>query len=385
MTVPSSADLRDRYDRGYYLGDCGGHAEYALFGGRKLEDPRQAAVHALAAVRSGERILDIGCGRGELARALAADGASVTAIDYSPEAVALARETVDVPGVRIVCGDATQFTDEAGFDLAIASDVIEHLSTAELDQLYSNVSAMLRPAGSFIAHTWPNAWMYRYGYPRRRAEAAQRGEDWPADPRTPYELAMHINEQRPNRLRRELRAHFEYVAVWLGTAEDARGSLARRFTVDEAREASDIFAYASHRPIDVASVLARITTNRIDVADETVRLDDATAPALVRPGEPFVAEVTLTNDSDAVLSSFMPYPVRFAYLWFDKRGERVGGDRGRSIVAPAARAHGSGRYALRVVAPDRAGRFTLRVTLVQELVRWFSSVAELAIDVAEGL
>lgn len=383
-TGPSSAHIRDRYDREYYLGDCGGHVEYGLFHGRKLEDPRLATVHALAAVRSGDRVIDIGCGRGEVTRAFAVDGAAVTAIDYSSEALDLARETVDVPGVRFVCGDATTFADSAGFDVAVASDVIEHLAPTELDRLYANVATMLRPSGSLIVHTWPNAWMYRYGYPRRRADAALRGETWPVDPRTPYERAMHINEQSPNVLRRQLRAHFPHVVVWLGTADDPRGSLARRFTSNDARTATDVFAYASHRPIDAARLLSRITTGPLDIDDAAVRIRDAAAPLRVRHSEPFVAEVTLVNDSDATLTSFTPNPVRFAYLWLDEHGASVGDDRGRSMIAPAASPRATGTYAVRVVPPDRPGRFTLRLTIVQELVRWFSTRAELRIELTDA-
>jgi len=379
--APSSASLRERYDRDYYLHDCGGYAEFEVLHGRKLEDRRLAAVHALAAARPGDRVLDIGCGRGELAHAFAQGGAAVTAIDYSEDALALAREVAGDQTVRFVAGDATAFTDPDGFDIAVASDVIEHLAPPELDRLYRNAAEMLRPSGSLVVHTWPNAWMYRYGYPRRRAEMAQRGTLLPADPRTPYERAMHINEQSPHRLRRQLRRYFPHVLVWLAGAEDPRGSLARRFTCAEARDAPHVYAYASHRPIDAAELVLRVTTERLDLPDDAVEISNATAPARVRSGAPFAAEVTLHNRSDAVLSSFMPHPVRFAYLWLDAGGARIGGDQGRSLIAPAALPHESRRHPVRIEAPQRTGRLTLRLTVVQELVRWFGARADLIVEV----
>jgi hypothetical protein len=202
----------------------------------------------------------------------------------------------------------------------------------------------------------------------------------PEDPRTPTERALNINEQCPNRLRRQLRAHFPHVLVWLSTADDPRGSLAREFTRDDARTASDINAVASRHPIDGAQLLARISTGRLDVDDAAISLSDASAPARVRVGQPFAAEVTLSNHSPATLSSFPPFPVRFAYLWFDERGASAGGNHGRSLIAPAAGPNEQRRYQVRVVAPEHGGRYTLRLTLVQEFVRWFGAYADATVD-----
>ena len=369
------------YDRSYYLGDCGGHEQFAQFGGRKLEDPRLDAVYALAAAGPGTRVLDVGCGRGELCYALAANGAQVTAIDYSADAIAIARRTAGDTPVRFVCGDATTFHDRGGYDIAIASDVIEHLAPCELDRLYANLAGMLRPGGAFVVHTWPNAWMHRHGYQHRRAHAAARGEVWPDDPRTPYEHAMHINEQRPNVLRRQLQAAFEHVVVWVGTNTDPAGSLARPFNVAGYRDAADVYAIASHRPIDRSQILARITSKPLAEENVVVSLHAPAVPARVQAGEPFVAEVTLRNDGAAALASFHPNPVRFAYIW-SNGGGTIGADTGRSRIAPRAEPGSGRRYGVGVVAPAQPGPYTLRITLVQELVRWFDANVELAVEVA---
>jgi 2-polyprenyl-3-methyl-5-hydroxy-6-metoxy-1,4-benzoquinol methylase len=379
--MTTSREIREKYDSAYYLDDCGGYREYALFAGRKLEDPRLAAIHALTAPSAGARVLDVGCGRGELAFAFASNGAQVTAIDYSADALTLARATAGDLPVRFVCADVTTFVDPGGFDLAVASDVIEHLAATELDGLYRRLAAMLWPDGSLVLHTWPNAWMYRYGYARRRLEAARHGESWPEDPRTPYERAMHINEQRANVLRRQLRAWFPHARVWFGSAADARGSLATPFTVAEMRDAADLFAVASHRPIDDAALLARITMPALREQDGLVELSLAVAPPRVRAGEPFAASVALRNDGDFSLASFFPYPVRFADRWLDESGTEVG-ESSRSLIAPAAGPGTATRYPVRAVAPARPGRYILRLSLVQEFVRWFAPTADVPIEVA---
>ena len=378
--MTTSREIRDRYGTAYYLGDCGGHREYALFGGRKLEDPRLAAVHALAAPSTGARVLDIGCGRGELAFAFAANGACVTAIDYAADALALARATAGDLSVRFVCADVTTFVDPGGFDVAVASDVIEHLAAAELDDLYEHLATMLSPNGSFVLHTWPNAWMYRYGYPRRRREAAHRGEHWPEDPRSSYERAMHVNEQRPNALRRQLQRWFPHALVWLGTATDARGSLASPLGIAGMRDATDVFAVAAHRPIDAAAILTRITTPALPALDEFVKLSDAAAPPLVRAGEEFAVSVVLRNDSGFTLGSFFPYPIRFADRWVAEDGTEIG-RAGRSLMVPAAARCTTTRYPVRALAPVQPGHYVLRISLVQEFVRWFASTVDVRIEI----
>jgi 2-polyprenyl-3-methyl-5-hydroxy-6-metoxy-1,4-benzoquinol methylase len=376
----TSHEVRERYGTAYYLGDCGGHREYALFEGRKLEDPRLAAVHALAAPSAGACVLDVGCGRGELAFAFAAHGAQVTAIDYSADALALARATAGDLPVRFLCADVTAFVDPGGFNVAVASDVIEHLAAPELDELYEHLAAMLSPDGCFVLHTWPNAWMYRYGYPRQRREAARRDERWPEDPRSSYEQAMHINEQRPNVLRRQLRRWFPHALVWLGTAADPRGSLAAPLGIAGMRDATDVFAVAAHRPIDAAAILARITTPALMALDEFVQLSDAAAPPLVRAGEEFAASVVLRNDSGFTLSSFFPHPIRFADRWHAEDGTEIG-RAGRSLIAPAAGGGTTSRYLVRALAPAQPGRYVLRFSLVQEFVRWFESTVDVRIAV----
>ena len=56
---------------------------------RRLIEP---SVLQLLDLRAGEPVLDVACGNGALARRLAALGARVTAIDFSPQLIGLARQ-----------------------------------------------------------------------------------------------------------------------------------------------------------------------------------------------------------------------------------------------------------------------------------------------------
>ena len=65
-----------------------------------------AAVLDLLDPLPGERVLDLGCGSGELTAQIAARGAHVVGVDASPEMVARARERF--PGLDVRLADAEQ-------------------------------------------------------------------------------------------------------------------------------------------------------------------------------------------------------------------------------------------------------------------------------------
>ena len=79
-------------------------------------------------VEAGERVLDIGCGKGELAYDLAERAeAEVVAIDRARWALDFARERFPHSRVTYVESDALAYRDDAPFDVAILSNVLEHV------------------------------------------------------------------------------------------------------------------------------------------------------------------------------------------------------------------------------------------------------------------
>ncbi len=101
---------------------------------------------ALLAPRPGERILDLGCGTGQLTQAIAETGASVTGLDSSPAMIEAARR--EFPGLPFVLADASDFSFPQPFD-AVFSHAAMHWvkSPAKAVDCIAN---SLRDGGRFV-------------------------------------------------------------------------------------------------------------------------------------------------------------------------------------------------------------------------------------------
>jgi SAM-dependent methyltransferase len=79
-------------------------------------------------VGPGERVLDVGCGKGELAYDLAdRAGATVVGVDASPWMLEIARARFSHPRVTYVQADAVAYTPDEPVDVAVLSNVLEHI------------------------------------------------------------------------------------------------------------------------------------------------------------------------------------------------------------------------------------------------------------------
>jgi trans-aconitate methyltransferase len=105
------------------------------------------ALIDLLAPQPGERVLDLGCGTGDLAATIAARGASVVGLDASPDMLAAAR--AKYPALEVVQGDAAGFQFAESFD-AVFSNAVLHW-VADADGVARSVAAALKPGGRFVA------------------------------------------------------------------------------------------------------------------------------------------------------------------------------------------------------------------------------------------
>lgn len=110
------------------------------------------------------RVLDVGCGRGELAKRLRASGHDVVGVDTSEEAIRTARRA----GIDARVAEWPKF-DEAPFDVVIFSRSLHHM--AQLDAAVARARELLKPGGKIIVedfavdeiHPLAAEWVYQCG------------------------------------------------------------------------------------------------------------------------------------------------------------------------------------------------------------------------------
>jgi SAM-dependent methyltransferase len=108
----------------------------------------EMAFDAVAEV-SPRRVLEVGCGPGELAARIRAElAAEVVALDISPRMVELARGR----GLEARVGDVAEIPFEAGdFECAVAAWMLYHVS--DVDRALGELARVLVPGGRLVAVT----------------------------------------------------------------------------------------------------------------------------------------------------------------------------------------------------------------------------------------
>ncbi|MEM6669274.1 MAG: magnesium protoporphyrin IX methyltransferase [Pseudomonadota bacterium] len=91
---------------------------------------------------TGARVLDAGCGAGQMAIELAERGAKVTAVDISPKLLDVARERTPEtlrPAIDFVAGDMLD-PAHGGFDYVVAMDSLIHYRPADIASVLARLS-----------------------------------------------------------------------------------------------------------------------------------------------------------------------------------------------------------------------------------------------------
>ncbi len=136
---------------------------------------RRHRAHAklLDAVGTGNRVLDVGCSSGYLARPLAERGNTMVGIELDPEAARAAEEFCE----RVLVGDVETMElplEPGSFDVVLGGDVIEHLR--DPGATLARLRPFLRPGGRIVLST-PNIanWAIRLSLLSGRWRYTERG------------------------------------------------------------------------------------------------------------------------------------------------------------------------------------------------------------------
>jgi ubiquinone/menaquinone biosynthesis C-methylase UbiE len=158
---------------------------------------RKEAIDALAP-RSGERILDVGCGpavfAADVADRIGPEG-RVVAVDQSAEMLDLARRTADAePRIEVREGDATRLPVEGGeFDAAVSVQVLEYVP--DVPQALHEIHRALRPGGRVLL--WDTDWngiMWHSSDEGRMQRMLREWEHHLAHPTLPRTLARELRD-----------------------------------------------------------------------------------------------------------------------------------------------------------------------------------------------
>ncbi len=101
----------------------------------------------LLAPKGGERILDLGCGTGQLTEKIAQSGAFVQGIDSSLSMISTAK--VNYPHINFAAADARDFQVEEPLDAVFSNAVLHWIKSPEA--AIDCVEKALKPGGRFVA------------------------------------------------------------------------------------------------------------------------------------------------------------------------------------------------------------------------------------------
>jgi demethylmenaquinone methyltransferase/2-methoxy-6-polyprenyl-1,4-benzoquinol methylase len=107
----------------------------------------ETAVADMLANARPSTVLELACGTGLFTRHLAPRVAAVTAVDASPEVIAINRSRVALPNVRYVQADLFAFEPGTRYDCVFMSFWLSHVPHARFDGFWSMVRRALAPGG----------------------------------------------------------------------------------------------------------------------------------------------------------------------------------------------------------------------------------------------
>lgn len=197
-----SKEVIEIYNKEYFLRQVDGCDEFSEFDGTfEALFPRYRRNIELLNLLPAHKLLEIGCGRGEVCIYHALRGGFAKGVDYSGDAINLAKFKANSLGSKanFVTASFDEIEEENDtYDRILASEFIEHISKEEGGTFFKSMYSMLKPNGKLLVFTAPNTFYRSYGYPVYRFLNALRGKKLPRimdDTISEHYRLYHLNEQ----------------------------------------------------------------------------------------------------------------------------------------------------------------------------------------------
>jgi ubiquinone/menaquinone biosynthesis C-methylase UbiE len=129
---------------------------FSILFGMGVNRPNSRMVIELAKIKPGDKVLDVGCGTGNLtftAKATTGASGAVYGIDASPEMIEVARKKAKQAGADVVFDvglvEKIPFPDTT-FDAVINRLVVHHLPDDLKRKAFAEIFRVLKPGGRFL-------------------------------------------------------------------------------------------------------------------------------------------------------------------------------------------------------------------------------------------
>lgn len=164
-TFPST-----RYDEKYYTNEMtpGFYGYFVKHRGRLIVKHRMDDLDLLK-IYPGMKLLDLGCGRGELVMFCGSKGINSYGLEYSEAGMRIGqRHRLDfynndeLRNIHLIRGNVTHLPFPGSyFDRVMSWQVLEHLYQWQLEKCLDEIYRVLKPNGIAVLDTSPNEW-YQY-------------------------------------------------------------------------------------------------------------------------------------------------------------------------------------------------------------------------------
>jgi SAM-dependent methyltransferase len=394
---------------------AGGPADPFTFAYPGYVTIRRFADLASARMDGVSRVIDVGCGPGEITCELARrfPGCRFQGVDHSGVAIERARAhaaRLGLSNVSFMAGDALAATGAGAVDVVMMFDSFHHLlDPAAFIERMGQVTrrfVLVEPAGTRLGG-WGRSldadWIASdFDTVRARAEHLL---GCPRQPLAESAPAPHAGEAVEHRYTLD-----DFERLFEGYGLEVRGTVAGfdvyppasgqqtplaermgRYAYELVTEIDDELRRrgrdleAKHWVIDAerGRVVARrraATTQSSHTETPAVRLQGAfdvhyvavELPATIEAGTVVHGRLTLENRSWRTWASVEPAPIQASYHWWRTDQVELARDGLRSPLPKPVAPGETVTLAFRVRAPERPGRYRLAVDLVEEGVAWFS-------------